>query len=62
VYDALDSLQRERLAAVEFRDDEASEAEQEWSLTRRGLATAVEVVGFAGRVIGWPPAPPSTLR
>jgi hypothetical protein len=61
VYEALDSLRRERLASIEFRDPEASEAEQEWLLTRKGAAAAVEVVGFAGRVIGWAPAPPSSL-
>jgi hypothetical protein len=61
VYEALDSLQLERLASIELLDPDASEAEQEWSLTRNGAATAVEIVGFAGRVIGWPPAPPSTL-
>jgi hypothetical protein len=62
VYDALDSLRRERLASIEFRYPDAPEAEQEWSLTRKGTAAAVEVVAFAGRVIGWPPAPPSSLR
>jgi hypothetical protein len=62
VYDALDSLRRERLAAIELRNPEAPEAEQEWSLTREGVTAAVELVSFAGRVIGWPPAPPSTLR
>jgi hypothetical protein len=61
VYEALDSLQSERLASIDFRDPEASEAEQEWSLTGKGAAAAVEVVGFAGRVIGWPPAPPASL-
>jgi hypothetical protein len=62
VYDALDSLRRERLAAIEFRDPEVPEAEQEWLLTRNGADAAAQIVGFAGRVIGWPPAPPSTLR
>ena len=62
VYDALDSLQGKRLAAIEFRDPEVPEAEQEWLLTRNGADVAAEIVGFAGRVIGWPPAPPSTLR
>jgi hypothetical protein len=61
VYEALESLQSERLASIDFRDPEASEAEQEWSLTGKGAAAAVEVVGFAGRVIGWPPAPPASL-
>jgi hypothetical protein len=62
VYDALDSLRREQLASIDFRDPEVLEAEQEWSLTRKGAAAAAQIVGFAGRVIGWPPAPPSTLR
>ena len=62
VYDALDSLQGKRLAALEFHDPEVPATEQEWSLTRQGVTAAVELVGFAGRVIGWPPAPPSTLR
>jgi hypothetical protein len=61
VYDALGSLERARLASIELRDPDASEAEQEWSLTRKGATAALEVVAFAGRVIGWPPAPPSTL-
>jgi len=47
VYDALDSLRRERLASIAFRDPEASEAEQEWSLTSEGAAAAVEVASFA---------------
>ena len=62
VYDALELLRHEGLASVEFRDPEAPSAEQEWSLTRQGVTAAVELVSFAGRVIGWPPAPPSTLR
>jgi hypothetical protein len=61
VYDALDSLRRGRLASIAFLDPEASEVEQEWSLTREGAAAAVEVASFAGRVLGWPPAPPSSL-
>jgi DNA-binding MarR family transcriptional regulator len=61
VYDALDSLRRERLASIEFRDPEVPEAEQEWSLTPKGATAAAQIVGFAGRVIGWPPAPPSAL-
>jgi len=61
VYDALDSIRCERLASIAFRDPEAPEAEQEWSLTRKGAATALEVVAVAGRVLGWPPAPPSSL-
>jgi hypothetical protein len=62
VYDALGSLRRERLAAIEFRDPEVPEAEEEWLLTRNGADAAARIVGFAGRVIGWPPAPPTTLR
>jgi hypothetical protein len=58
--EALDSLQSERLASIDFRDPEASEAEQEWSPTGKGAAAAVEVVGLAGRVIGWPAAPPAS--
>jgi hypothetical protein len=61
VSDALYSLEHERLASIEVRNTDAPEAEQEWSLTRKGMTAAVEVVAFAGRVIGWPPAPPSTL-
>jgi hypothetical protein len=36
VYDTLDSLQREWLVSIAFRDPEVSEAEQQWSLTRNG--------------------------
>jgi hypothetical protein len=61
VYDTLDSLRRERLASIAFRDPEASEAEQQWLLTRKGEAAVLEVVSFAGRVLGWPPAPPPPL-
>jgi hypothetical protein len=61
VYDALELLRHEGLASVEFRDPEAPSAEQEWSLTGKGATAAAQIVGFAGRVIGWPPAPPSTL-
>jgi hypothetical protein len=61
VYDALHSLRGERLASIEFHFPDASEAEQEWSLTREGAAAAAEIVTFTGRVIRWPPAPPSSL-
>ena len=61
VYDALETLGAERLALIEFRFPDTSEHEQEWSLTRKGVAAAEEIVGFAGRVIGWPPAPPPSL-
>jgi hypothetical protein len=61
VYDALDSLRHDGLASIEFRDPEARPVEQEWSLTGKGATAAAQIVGFAGRVIGWPPAPPSTL-
>lgn len=61
VYDTLYSLRRARLASITLRDPEASEAAQQWSLTRKGEAAVLEVVSFAGRVLGWPPAPPSSL-
>jgi hypothetical protein len=61
VYEALDSLRRERLASIPFRDPEAPEDEQTWSLTRKGAAAALEVLSFAGRVLRWPPAPPPSL-
>jgi hypothetical protein len=61
VYEALHSLRRERLASIAFRDPQATEAEQQWSLTREGAAAAVDVLSFAGRVLGWPPAPPPSL-
>jgi hypothetical protein len=61
VFDTLDSLRREQLASIAFHDPEASEAEQQWSLTPKGEAAVLEVVGFVGRVLGWPPAPPLSL-
>jgi hypothetical protein len=61
VYDSLDSLRRERLATIEVRDPEASEAEQQWSLTPKGEAAVLELVSFAGRALRWPPAPPPSL-
>ena len=56
VHEALAALRRARLASIGFHDPEASDAEQEWVLTRSGIAAAVEVVAFAGRVIRWPPS------
>jgi hypothetical protein len=61
VYEVLDSLRREGLASIPFRDPDAQEAQQKWSLTRKGAAAAVEVSSFAGRVLRWPPAPPPSL-
>jgi DNA-binding MarR family transcriptional regulator len=54
-YDALEALERAGLASIEFHDPETSAAQQEWVLTSAGVAAAVEVVAFAGRVLRWPP-------
>jgi hypothetical protein len=53
------SLDRDGLASIEIRHPEAFDAWTGVGLRRE--AVAVVFVGFAGRVVKWLPAPPSSL-